>query len=46
MISAWWLVAATLGGAYLGVLLMALLQLSGSLPEPQARMRNLKESPH
>jgi hypothetical protein len=33
MTSAWWLLVAFVGGGSAGILLMALMQLAGSLPE-------------
>jgi hypothetical protein len=45
MISAWWLLAAFLGGGCAGVLLVALMQMAGGLPEPSPHAPDLHGQP-
>jgi len=45
MISTWWLLAALIGGGSLGILLMALLKMSGGLPEQDAPIEELNVHP-
>ena len=51
MVSIWWLLVAFIAGGTLGILLMALLQFSGGLPEstsaqlPQAQVSDLNMLP-
>ncbi len=42
MFSIWWLFAALIGGVYLGILLVALMQMSADLP-PQSRSRGVRK---
>jgi hypothetical protein len=37
MVSAWWLLALFFIGGFAGILVTALMSMSGSLPEPSAR---------
>ena len=42
MVSVWWVAVALLGGTFAGVLLMAMLQVAGSLSDDRAN--DLEES--
>jgi hypothetical protein len=45
MVSAWWVLAAFLGGGMAGVLTMALMQMSGGLPEQSPDVPDLNGTP-
>jgi hypothetical protein len=45
MVSTWWLIAAFFGGGFAGVLLMALMSLSGRLPEQAQQVADLGVRP-
>jgi hypothetical protein len=45
MISTWWLVVALIGGGSLGMLLTALMKMSGGLPEQDASIEELNVHP-
>jgi hypothetical protein len=45
MLSIWWVIAAFLIGGGTGVLVMALMQMAGGLPEQSAHVPDLKGSP-
>lgn len=45
MISAWWVVAAFVGGGFAGVLLMALLHLAGGVSEQASSAPDLNRMP-
>jgi hypothetical protein len=45
MVSAWWLFAAFLGGGCAGVLLVALMQMAGGMPEQSPHAPDLNGQP-
>jgi hypothetical protein len=45
MVSAWWLLAAFVAGGFAGVLLVALMFMSGRVSEQAERVPNLKIPP-
>jgi hypothetical protein len=45
MLSMWWLIAAFLLGGCGGVLVMALMQMAGGLPEPSEHVPDLNGLP-
>ena len=45
MVSVWWLLAAYVGGGLSGVLLVALMLMSGGLPEQSQSIPDLKIPP-
>jgi hypothetical protein len=45
MLSIWWVIAAFLAGGSAGVLVMALAQMAGGLPEQLAHAPDLNEMP-
>jgi hypothetical protein len=45
MVSFWWVVAAFIGGGWVGVLLMALMHMAGSLPEQSSKTPDLNGMP-
>jgi len=45
MISVWWLVLAFVGGGTAGMLLMALMRMSGDLPNPAVPLADLDRTP-
>jgi hypothetical protein len=44
-ISAWWVIAASLIGGCAGVLVMVLMQMSGSLPEQSTHAADVNRLP-
>ena len=45
MVSVWWLLAAFIGGGLSGVMVVALMLVSGALPEYTQRVPDLKIPP-
>jgi hypothetical protein len=45
MVSIWWLLVAFIGGASIGVLLMALMQMSAGSPEQSQYAPDLRSAP-
>jgi hypothetical protein len=45
MISAWWVIAASCIGGCAGVLVMVLMQMSGSLPEQSTHAADVNRLP-
>jgi hypothetical protein len=45
MVSFWWVVAAFIGGGWVGVLLMALMHMAGGLPEQSSNAPDLNGMP-
>jgi hypothetical protein len=45
MLSIWWVIAAFLAGGSAGVLVMALMQMAGGLPEQSAHAPDLNGVP-
>jgi hypothetical protein len=45
MVSFWWVVAAFFGGAWAGVLIMALMHMAGGLPEQSSNAPDLTGMP-
>jgi hypothetical protein len=45
MVSLWWVLAAFIGGGCAGFLVMALMQMSGGLPEQSAHAPDLNGTP-
>jgi hypothetical protein len=45
MVSFWWVLAGFIGGGCLGLLVMALMQMSGGLPEQSAQVPDLSGTP-
>jgi hypothetical protein len=45
MVSMWWLLVAFVGGGTAGILVMALMQMSGGLPEPSSYVPDLNGTP-
>jgi hypothetical protein len=45
MVSAWWLLLAFFGGGCAGILAVALMRMSGELPEPSPNVPDLNTQP-
>ncbi len=45
MVSIWWLLVAFVGGGTAGILVMALMQMSGGLPEQSSYAPDLNGTP-